>query len=99
ALHADVPIIPVAHYGGEYFWYRISRFKRTNFTYKVGKPLVLKKTLIPPQILRHKMLDQLMYRLAALLPEKNRGEYWEINKINDKYMEEIDFEKLNSRSY
>ncbi|HPR18878.1 MAG TPA: lysophospholipid acyltransferase family protein, partial [Candidatus Cloacimonadota bacterium] len=35
ALQSDVPIIPVAHYGGEFFWDRISRFKRTNFTYKV----------------------------------------------------------------
>lgn len=94
ALQADVPIIPVVHFGGEIFWDRFKKLKRTRFTYKVGKPMILKRLEHINHELRQNMVDQLMYRMAGLLPEKYRGVYAEIEKINNKFMEDIQFEDV-----
>jgi 1-acyl-sn-glycerol-3-phosphate acyltransferase len=95
ALQADVPIIPVVHYGGELFWERFMKLKRTKFTYKVGNPIRLKKPKLVNKLIRKKMVDQLMYRMAKLLPEQYRGEYSNIEKINNKYVEDIDDKEIS----
>lgn len=96
ALQSDVPIIPVVHFGGEFFWKRFMRFKRTRFTFKVGNPIRLKKPVLMNRLIRHKMLEQLMYRMAKLLPEYYRGEYAATEKINNKYVEDLEFEDLET---
>lgn len=93
AIRANVPIIPVVHFGGEKFWDNITRFKRTKFTYKVGKPIII-NTKEKSQTIRKELTDQLMYRMAQLLPEEYRGVYSEINKINNKYIEDISFDEM-----
>lgn len=90
ALQSDVPIFPVAHFGGELFWDRLMKLKRTRFTYKVGKPVILKKTTLFKKLTRARQLEQLMYRLARLLPPEYRGFYSKLENINDKYVEEVD---------
>ncbi len=89
AMQSNVPIIPVAHYGGELFWDRLMKLKRTSFTYKVGKPVILKKTALFKKLTRARQLEQLMYRLARLLPPEYRGFYSKLENINDKYVEEV----------
>jgi 1-acyl-sn-glycerol-3-phosphate acyltransferase len=94
ALQTDIPIIPIVHYGGEIFWDRIKMLKRTRFTYKVGNPIILKKAKRITQEIRRDMVDQLMYRMAKLLPEKYRGVYSEISKINNEFVEDIEFNEI-----
>ncbi|MDO9577405.1 MAG: lysophospholipid acyltransferase family protein [Candidatus Cloacimonadales bacterium] len=94
ALQSNVPIIPVVHYGGERFWHRITKLKRTSFTFKVGNPIRLKKPKLINHLIRRKMVDQLMYRMARLLPEYYRGVYDDIGKINNKYVEDAGFGEI-----
>ena len=94
ALQSDVPIIPVVHFGGELFWECFMKLKRTKFTFRVGNPIKLKKPKLVNHHIRGKMVDQLMYRMASLLPEKYRGEYADLSRIKNKYIEDIEFTDL-----
>lgn len=87
-LQSDVPIYPVVHFGGEQFWRNITKFKRTKFTYRVGAPLRVKKQQVNDKVVRRLQTDQLMFRMAALLPEQYRGVYADLKGINNKYIEE-----------
>ncbi len=87
ALQNNVPIIPVAHYGSENFWENIKRFKRTDFTLRVGKPFYIDpgEDKITGK-LRKEILFAVMVQLAKLLPEKYRGEYSDINSAKEEYL-------------
>jgi 1-acyl-sn-glycerol-3-phosphate acyltransferase len=76
ALRAGVPILPIAHWGGENFGENLRKFKRTDFHVRVGRPFRLdahggKVT----GDLRQAMADEIMGQIAALLPEEYHGEY------------------------
>jgi 1-acyl-sn-glycerol-3-phosphate acyltransferase len=88
AMLSDVPIIPVVHFGAESFWKNIARFKRTPFTYRVGKPLRITTSEKNSRI-RQELVDQLMLRLAELLPPQYRGYYSDLNEIDTEYFEEL----------
>lgn len=89
AAQSGVPIIPVAHFGGEKVWKNLKRFKKTPFTIRVGKPFRIKK-LEMNQATRQEMADQLMYQIALLLPPEYRGYYSDIEKKRDDFLEFID---------
>jgi len=76
ALRSGAPIVPVAHFGGERFWPNLKRVRRTRFTFRVGEEFRLRE---PEGGLtkssRNEMTDQIMNRLAILLPEEYRGIY------------------------
>lgn len=76
ALHSGVPILPVAHWGGEDFQKNIKRLKRTDFHIRVGKPFTLdaKGEKMHGKV-RQAMADEIMYQIAILMPEKYRGQY------------------------
>ncbi|MCF7858157.1 MAG: 1-acyl-sn-glycerol-3-phosphate acyltransferase [Candidatus Cloacimonetes bacterium] len=84
AIKANVPVIPVAHYGGEKLAANLKRIKRTQFTIKVGQPIILNTLERVDQAKRKYFVDQLMYRIAELLPKKYRGAYAEIGSISKK---------------
>ena len=86
AMQANIPIIPLVHYGGESFWDNISKLKRTKFTYKVGDPIRI-TTKDKSRDIRRELVDQLMYRMAALLPEQYRGYYQQTDKINNRFIQ------------
>jgi len=76
ALHSGVPILPVAHWGGEVFLSNLKRFKRTDFHIRVGEPFKLNVSGIKvTSEIRQQIVDEMMYQIAALMPEKYRGEY------------------------
>jgi len=71
----QVPVLPVAHYGGEQYWKNLLRFKRTAITIKIGE-------MIPPcqgerlkKSQREEELLKIMKALASLMPEEYRGFY------------------------
>ena len=92
ALRSGAPLLPLAHWGGENYSKNIKSLKRTDFHIRVGKPFKLDpgSQRITKEI-RQKMVDEMMYRLAALLPEHYRGAYADLENATGKYLLGIDF--------
>lgn len=89
ALHAGVPLLPIAHWGGEDFRKNWPRLKRTDFHVRVGEPFCLDMEGIRvTKEIRQQIVDEMMYRLADLLPEEYRGEYEKVTKYERKYTRE-----------
>ncbi len=76
ALRAGVPILPIAHWGGECFKDNLKKWKRTDFHVRVGGPFRLntrgKKVTSE---LRQEMADEIMRQIALLMPDEYHGEY------------------------
>jgi 1-acyl-sn-glycerol-3-phosphate acyltransferase len=81
ALHSDAPLLPVAHWGGERFLKNLARLKRTDFHIRVGEPFYLNVNGIRvTREIRQQIVDEMMVRLAALLPLEYRGEYEKVTE-------------------
>jgi 1-acyl-sn-glycerol-3-phosphate acyltransferase len=91
ALRSRAPLVPIAHWGGENFSKNIKCFKRTGFHIRVGEPFKLNpgKEHITSET-RQQMVDEMMYRLATMLPEYYRGAYADLEKATGKYLENLD---------
>jgi 1-acyl-sn-glycerol-3-phosphate acyltransferase len=89
ALRSKVPIIPIVHYGGEDIFKNLKSFKRTKFIFKVGTPIILHPCRKPDQDKRQYFTDQLMYRIAELLPEVYRGVYSDLDNLSKNEIIEI----------
>lgn len=87
ALQNRVPILIVAHYGVEKFWHNIKRLKRTRVTFVVGKPFMLVSETKITKNVHQEMTDQVMTRIASMLPERYRGAYADLEIISDKYIQ------------
>ncbi len=91
ALQNNVPIIPVAHYGSENFWFNMKRFRRTDFTFKVGKPFYIEPgTEKISGNIRKDILFAVMSQMAKILPEEYRGEYSDIASAKEQYLRFLD---------
>jgi len=86
ALQNRVPILIVAHYGTENFWYNIKRLKRTRVTFVIGEPFMLASEIKTTKDIYQEMTDQIMVRMASMLPEGYRGVYADMKIISDKYI-------------
>jgi 1-acyl-sn-glycerol-3-phosphate acyltransferase len=87
ALRSGAPLLPVAHWGGETFLTNLKRLKRTDFHIRVGEPFRLDPgNLRVSKEVRQQMVDEMMYRLAALLPEYYRGAYSDLENTTEKYL-------------
>ncbi|MBI5962192.1 MAG: 1-acyl-sn-glycerol-3-phosphate acyltransferase [Chloroflexi bacterium] len=87
ALHSGAPIIPIAHWGGENFMKNFKHFKRTDFHVRIGEPFRLKVegVKITGEV-RQQIVDEMMYRLAKLLPVEYRGEYSNMSKATEEFL-------------
>lgn len=87
ALRSGAPLLPVAHWGGENFLENLRRLQQTAFHIRVGEPFRLEpgSERVSKQV-RQKMVDEMMYRLAALLPEYYRGAYADMENATEKYI-------------
>jgi len=86
ATMANAPLIPIANWGGENFSANLKKFKRTDFHIRVGKPFKIETNGAKlTNEMRQEIVDEMMYRLAALLPEGYRGEYSDLEKATGKY--------------
>ena len=74
ALDSGAPIMPVAHHGGEHVWENLKRLRRTPFHLRAGRPFRIRFDGEPGREEREEMLSEVMGRMAALLPERMRGE-------------------------
>ena len=76
ALRSNAPILPMAHWGGEYFNGNLKKLKRTDFHFRVGKPFYLDpKGQKVDGKMRQDMADEIMCQIAALMPKEYRGLY------------------------
>jgi len=87
ALHAGVPILPIAHWGGENFQRNIRRLKRTDFHIRVGKPFTLDTNgeKLHGKV-RQAIIDEIMYQIAILMPEGYRGRYANCTRPPQNYL-------------
>lgn len=76
ALRSACPIVPMAFWGVEQTKVNLNRIRRTRFHLRVGDPV----QIIPPadkvsRAERQKLADDIMRKIAVLLPEEYRGVY------------------------
>ena len=87
ALRGGAPLLPVVHYGGEFFWRNLARLRRTEFHIVVGQPFYLEAEGIKvTRQVRRQMTDEIMYQMAALLPPVNRGVYAHLDDATETYL-------------
>jgi 1-acyl-sn-glycerol-3-phosphate acyltransferase len=88
ALRGNAPLLPIVHWGGENFSKNIKRLKRTDFHIRVGEPFTLKtNSQRVTKEIRQQMVDEMMYRLAAILPEYYRGAYSDLENATENYIQ------------
>jgi 1-acyl-sn-glycerol-3-phosphate acyltransferase len=90
ALEANVPILPVAHYGGEQIWKNMRRLRRTPFYFKAGRPFRINCETWPGKEEREVIMTEIMTQMARLLPERMQGEYARLTHNDWKYLEFIE---------
>jgi 1-acyl-sn-glycerol-3-phosphate acyltransferase len=87
ALRAGVPVLPLVFQGSEVFWQNLKKLKRTPFIIRVGNPFSIDmhgKAL--SRDVRKQATDELMYQLAALLPEEYRGVYSDMSQASEEFI-------------
>jgi 1-acyl-sn-glycerol-3-phosphate acyltransferase len=98
ALKSQAPILPIVQYGAERFQDNFKKFKRTAITFRVGEPFVIvPSSPFPKKEEREQITDEIMYRLARLLPEEYRGYYSDLGQATTKYLD-FDFVKPMGRA-
>jgi len=91
ALRSGAPIIPMGISGSEASMVRIFTFQRPHMTVRLGKPFT-----IPPLDHEHReeqlkyWTDEVMLRIAALIPEKYHGYYRGNPRIKELQAEQVD---------
>jgi 1-acyl-sn-glycerol-3-phosphate acyltransferase len=87
ALRSGAPILPIVYYGAENYLRDFSRLKRVDFNIAVGRPFHLRPGRERvTRVLRRQMLDEIMFRVAALLPPQYRGAYSDLEAATQKYL-------------
>jgi len=91
AVRSGVPILPLVHWGGENFLKNLSRFKRTDFHIRVGKPFKLElENVKMTREVRQQIADEMMMRIAELIPQKYRGEYEKVTLPEKTYTKVVE---------
>jgi 1-acyl-sn-glycerol-3-phosphate acyltransferase len=86
ATRSNAPILPVAHWGGENFLKNLARFKRTDFHIRVGKPFTLDLDGVKlTREIRQQIADEMMLRIADLLPAEYHGAYEKVTLGEKRY--------------
>ncbi len=86
AVRSGVTVLPIVHWGGENYLKNLKRFKRTDFHLRVGEPF---KVHVEDKItaeVRQRVVDEMMYKIAELMPAEYRGEYSDMSKAGYKYL-------------
>jgi 1-acyl-sn-glycerol-3-phosphate acyltransferase len=100
ATRAQVPILPIALWGGrDEFDHNWKNFKRTRVQARIGAPMLAKTAGRKPtrQEIRG-ITDDLMFSLAKMLPTEYRGIYSAIEKFTPRYLTPYDFAAQTSRA-
>lgn len=87
ALKSGAPLLSVAYYGAENYRENLRRLRRTDFHLVVGRQFTLdtQGVRLTPAV-RQQIVDEMMYQLAALLPERYRGAYADLDAATTQYL-------------
>jgi 1-acyl-sn-glycerol-3-phosphate acyltransferase len=90
-LRSGAPLLPLVYYGGEHLKENMRHFRRTDFYISVGRPFHLEPggVKVDRQV-RTQMLDEVIYQLADLMPEKYRGVYANQPHVAQAYLKYCD---------
>jgi 1-acyl-sn-glycerol-3-phosphate acyltransferase len=76
AARSGAPILPMAYWGHENFWDNLKHLRRTDFHVVVGEPFTLTaEGASLSRDVREAVAEEIMFKIAELLPEQNRGVY------------------------
>lgn len=87
AAHSAATVVPVAFWGHENFWQNLKHLRRTDLHITVGQPFRLTAEAggIARDV-REAVADEMMFKIAELLPEKNRGMYAFSEPVKYRYL-------------
>jgi 1-acyl-sn-glycerol-3-phosphate acyltransferase len=90
AVRSGAPILPMVHWGSEEFGEKVKKFRRTDFRVQVGRPFTIDtRGEKMSGELRQKIVDEIMFQLAVLMPPEYRGEYSNLEMASQKYIQFI----------
>ncbi len=87
AVRSKATLVPMAFYGYENFWKNLMCLRRTDFHITVGKPFRLDthgEAL--SRDARQAVVDEIMFKIAELLPRRYRGYYKEVDTVQYRYV-------------
>ncbi len=88
SLRSGAPILPVAVWGGKAFWRNLTHLRRTPMCFYVGEPVLPAFSDVKPtreQIAA--MSDELMMRIAEMMPQEIRGYYTDPSVVTTHYLQ------------
>jgi 1-acyl-sn-glycerol-3-phosphate acyltransferase len=87
ALRSGAPLLPVVFHGSEQYKDNLRRLRRTDFYIEVGRPFHLDAggRRVTRQV-RQRMIDEVMYQMAALLPPAYRGVYSDLSAATEEHL-------------
>jgi len=87
AMQSGAPVLPVAHYGSERLAENVRCLRRTPFRFVTGEPFVFHAGGVKvTREVRQQMVDEAMYRMAALLPAGYRGAYGDVAAATERFL-------------
>jgi 1-acyl-sn-glycerol-3-phosphate acyltransferase len=91
AARSDAAIVPVAFWDHEHFWTNLKRLRRTRLRIAVGQAFRLTaEGASPSRDVREAVADEMMFKVAELLPEQYRGVYAFENKPEYRYLTPVE---------
>lgn len=93
ATRSDAMIVPTAIYDTDTWKEDLLRpWRRTPIKVTYGPAFRLRKPASGrvPRDMLHRMTDEMMYQLALLLPERNRGEYARLDQLTTEFLEFVE---------
>ncbi len=88
ATRSDSPILPVGIVGAGRFWRNLTRLRRTEVELRIGPPFrFISDQRRPDRETMDRMVEEAMYRLAALLPAAQRGPYSDLGQATEQFIE------------
>lgn len=86
-IKSGAAILPVGFHGYENFWENMKRLRQTEFHISVGSPFRINMNGdAPSRDVRQAVTDEIMYKIAELLPECYRGHYRFDAAVNYRYV-------------
>jgi 1-acyl-sn-glycerol-3-phosphate acyltransferase len=87
AAKSGAPMMAVGFHGHENFWDNFKRLRRTDFHVEVGRPFCLASGADALQRdARQPATDEIMYKIAELLPERYHGYYQGAREVKYQYL-------------
>lgn len=86
-MKSGASILPVGFHGYENFWENLKRLRKTDFHISIGTPFRIDMNGdTPSRDVRQAITDEIMYKIAELLPERYRGHYQYQDRVNYRYV-------------